>query len=81
MRADLKEENLFISLSKYRPIVTRDVNASATRKYAVHGMIMQKRMKWFLDKEIFPFDKLRANVSRQLLILFQKQSMKRNVHT
>lgn len=81
MRADLKEEYLFVLLSEYRPVVARDVDTSATRKYAIHGVIMQKRMKWFLYKEIFPFNKLHTNISRQLRILFQKPPMKPDFHT
>ena len=64
MRTDPKKECLFISLSKYRPIVARDIDAPTIGKYPVHGMIIQKWIKWFLCKDIFPFDKLHANVLR-----------------
>ena len=56
----------FVSLNQECPIVSGDVDTPPPRKLFVHGVIVEKRMKWFAGKEIFSLHESRADISWKL---------------
>jgi hypothetical protein len=81
VRAYVEKDDRTILLPEYRPIIAADVDAPAIRKYPVHGMIIEKRVKRFLQKDILSFDKLQADFLRYFFVVFEKRPMQCDFHT
>ena len=80
MRADVREGDRVVLFSKYRPVVSSDVNASATRVGNIYGMIIQSIVKFILNKQLEPLVKLFLCPWRKLWELFLEGTVVLDFH-